>query len=63
MTVHSMCHPGRPAAQGESHAGSPGLAVFHRAKSNGWCLPAPPTISRSPPPERMDSSDCLASRP
>ncbi len=30
-----MCQPGRPGPQGESQAGSPGLAAFHRAKSSG----------------------------
>lgn len=28
MAEHSMCHPGRPAPQGEGHAGSPALAGF-----------------------------------
>ena len=35
MAEHSMCQPGRPLPQGLSHAGSPGLALFHRAKSPG----------------------------
>ena len=35
MAEHSMCQPGRPGPQGLSHAGSPGLAPFHRAKSPG----------------------------
>jgi hypothetical protein len=30
-----MCQPGRPLPHGESHAGSPGLADFHSAKSAG----------------------------
>ncbi len=30
-----MCHPGRPGPHGESHAGSPGFAAFHSAKSTG----------------------------
>ena len=33
-----MCHPGRPGPQGESQVGSPGLADFHRAKSEGLRL-------------------------
>ena len=28
-----MCQPGRPMPQGLGHEGSPGLLVFHRAKS------------------------------
>ena len=35
MAEHSMCQPGRPGPQGLSHAGSPGLAPFQRAKSPG----------------------------
>jgi hypothetical protein len=30
-----MCQPGRPGPHGEGHAGSPGLAAFHSAKSSG----------------------------
>ena len=30
-----MCHPGRPGPQGEPQVGSPGLADFQRAKSEG----------------------------
>ena len=30
-----MCQPGLPGPQGESQAGSPGFAAFHRAKSMG----------------------------
>ncbi len=33
-----MCQPGRPLPQGLSHEGSPGLALFHRAKSAGECF-------------------------
>jgi hypothetical protein len=47
MAEHSMCQPGRPRPHGESHAGSPGLAAFHSAKSAGFRLPAP-SIARSP---------------
>ena len=36
MAEHSMCQPGRPGPQGLSHAGSPGFAPFHRAKSPGF---------------------------
>ena len=28
-----MCHPGRPAPQGESQEGSPSLAAFQRANN------------------------------
>lgn len=35
MALHSMCHPGRPGPQGDPQVGSPGLADFHRAKSEG----------------------------
>ena len=33
-----MCQPGRPLPQGLSHAGSPGLADFHKAKSPAIAL-------------------------
>lgn len=33
-----MCQPGRPLPHGLSHAGSPGLAAFHSAKSSGLRL-------------------------
>ena len=33
IALHSICHPGLPLPHGESHAGSPGLADFQRAKS------------------------------
>ena len=38
MAEHSMCQPGRPGPQGLSHDGSPGLELFHKAKSPGWRL-------------------------
>ena len=31
-----MCQPGRPGPHGLSHAGSPGLELFQRAKSPGF---------------------------
>jgi len=34
MTTHSVCQPGRPAPQGASQLGSPGLAFFHSTKSS-----------------------------
>ena len=34
-----MCQPGRPMPQGDSQAGSPGLAAFQTAKSRGSALP------------------------
>ncbi len=42
-----MCQPGRPAPQGESHAGSPGLAAFHSTKSRGSSLSSS-TSTRAP---------------
>lgn len=33
ITEHSMCQPGLPLLQGESHDGSPALDFFQRAKS------------------------------
>lgn len=39
MTLHSMCHPGRPEPQGDSHDGSPGFEDFHSAKSDEERLP------------------------
>ena len=39
IAEHSMCQPGRPAPQGESHAvSSPGLFAFQSAKSRGSAL-------------------------
>ena len=31
-----MCQPGRPRPHGLLHNGSPGLCVFHSAKSRQW---------------------------
>ena len=44
-----MCHPGRPRPHGLSHAGSPGLAPFHRAKSRGSAFSSPGVDARSVP--------------
>lgn len=44
IAEHSMCHPGRPAPQGESQEGSPSLDFFHNAKSDGERLSACPTL-------------------
>ena len=38
MAEHSMCQPGRPGPQGDSHVGSPGLDIFHNTKSIGLRL-------------------------
>ena len=35
IALHSICQPGLPCPQGESHKGSPGREFFHRAKSAG----------------------------
>src|SRR3990167_8625548 len=43
----SMCQPGRPAPQGDSQLGSPGLTPFHSTKSSGSCL-ASSTSIRAP---------------
>ena len=50
MAEHSMCQPGRPGPQGLGQEGSPGLAVFHKAKSaalrfRSAVLPPSPCIS------------------
>ena len=34
IAEHSICQPGLPYPQGESHFGSPGFAAFQRAKSS-----------------------------
>jgi len=47
IELHSMCHPGRPGPHGLGHAGSPGLAAFHSAKSAGERLRSS-TATRSP---------------
>ena len=44
MAEHSMCQPGRPGPHGLGHAGSPGLAPFHSAKSSGSRLASPGSI-------------------
>jgi len=41
IAEHSMCQPGRPSPQRESHrasCGSSGFARFHKTKSRGSCL-------------------------
>ena len=44
MAEHSMCQPGRPGPQGESHAvSSPGLFAFQSAKSSGSSLRSAPS--------------------
>src|ERR1700691_6327293 len=35
MAEHSRCQPGRPGPHGVSQKGSPGLWLFHKAKSRG----------------------------
>ena len=55
MAEHSMCQPGRPGPQGLSHAGSPGLAPFHRAKSPGLRFLSLTSI-------RAPASSCSGSR-
>ena len=62
MTVHSMCHPGRPSPQGDGHVGSPGFAFFQRAKSTGDRFSSDAS-TRSLPPARNDSRGWRASRP
>ncbi len=54
MAEHSMCQPGRPSPHGESHAGSPGFAAFHSAKSIGLRL-ASSTSTRAPADSRSSS--------
>ena len=60
MTTHSVCHPGRPAPNGASQDGSPGLTAFHSAKSSGerfW------TSISTRAPARSESSGWPASSP
>ena len=45
ITEHSICQPGRPLPQGESQLISPGLALFHSAKSNGFLFLASSALS------------------
>ncbi len=47
MAEHSMCQPGRPSPQGLLQEGSPGLAAFHKTKSNGSSLSST-TSTRAP---------------
>ncbi len=62
MAEHSMCHPGRPGPQGESHAGSPGFAAFQSAKSIGLRF-ASSTSTRAPADSRSSSSVRCGSAP
>lgn len=55
--------PSWPSPWGEGHDGSPGLDIFHSAKSAGCRFAEAPTTSRSPPPASISSSDWWASRP
>jgi hypothetical protein len=60
MLLHSMCQPGRPAPQGLSQHGSPGLAAFHSAKSAAPRLRLS-TATRCP--ARLSSCERPDSRP
>ena len=62
MAEHSMCQPGRPGPHGLSHAGSPGLAPFHRAKSSGSRFSSP-TLALSPAFTRSPSRTSSRLRP
>ncbi len=48
IAEHSICQPGLPSPHGLSHEGSPGFAIFHRAKSL-WSLFPEPVLSTRPP--------------
>ncbi len=56
IAEHSMCQPGRPGPQGDSHqVSSSGLRPFQSAKSSGERLPvpgSPETISSRRRPDR-----------
>ena len=54
-----MCQPGRPLPHGLSQAGSPGFAVFHRAKSPGDRFLEP----AAPPSPCCSSAERLLSLP
>ena len=48
IAEHSMCQPGRPFPQGDSHdVSSPGLFAFQSAKSRGSSLRAFGSCSRT----------------
>ncbi len=53
ITTHSVCQPGRPGPQGESHVGSPGLAFFQRTKSTGLRFSSSAS-TRAPGLQRVD---------
>lgn len=55
ITLHSMCHPGRPGPHGESHAGSPGFDDFHSAKSAEDRFPV---VLVRDPAERLLAQSC-----
>ena len=48
IAEHSMCQPGRPGPQGESHDGSPGFAAFQRTKSLTSSFSYSSSATRSP---------------
>ena len=48
ITEHSICHPGLPIPQGDSHAGSPGFEFFHRAKSDSDLFSLPLADAKLP---------------
>ena len=49
IAEHSMCQPGRPRPQGESHhVSSPGLLPFQSAKSSGSRLCSPGSADPAP---------------
>ncbi len=52
IAEHSMCHPGRPGPQGDSHEGSPSLDFFHSAKSFGDLL-STDALANAPSPSAI----------
>ncbi len=48
IAEHSMCQPGRPCPQGDGQDGSPGLALFQRAKSRTSSFSYSSSATRSP---------------
>lgn len=59
ITLHSICHPGRPGPHGESHAGSPGFDDFQSAKSAEDRFPV---VLVKDPGERLLAQSCSHAR-
>jgi hypothetical protein len=60
MTLHSMCHPGRPVPQGDGQHGSPTLLRFHSTKSELQRLSLSSAVSAPSPSMASATSSSAA---